>query len=482
MIPLTMRMRLTLWFAGLACLLLLIMCAALVFQARTSLFARTLSELVEELGEIEREIEQHETLSEMLAGVRPRFRLHGVKNSTETVNYEFLVFDAEGTAVFLSDRADAAMISQLRELGEPSGGQLLWLHVAGGGEFVASFKTTTTAYGTLHLYAVTTPIRLWRDVGKLNGIMLSALPVSLILAVFIGHWIAGLAIQPIRQLAAEAAELSIDSLHRRVSVRRTHDEIGQLSQSLNNLISGLQSAVAEIRRFTADASHELRTPLAVIRLEAELALSRQRSVEDYRKALQVIVAETERLSDLAGHMLDLARCDGGVTMLSHEIVDLRQVLDSEIRRLGSLTAQKNLALQVTIDCGATSVNGDRLRVQMVIANLLSNAVKYSPDGGTISVTCEQRDGFVEMAVQDCGPGIAAKHLPRLFDRFYRVDASRNSATGGTGLGLSIVKAVVNSMNGSVAVHSEVGKGSTFRLRLPLVTVDSMATADQSQQA
>ncbi len=478
MIPLTMRMRLTLWFSGLACMLLLIMCAALMFQARTSLFARTLSELAEELGEIEREIAQHETRREMLAGVAPRFSVHGVESQTGAIDYDFLVFEADGSQTFLSDRVDDAMLAALRELEDPAAGQLLWLQLPDGREFVASHKLTRTAYGELQLYAATSPARLWRDLGKLNLILLAVLPVSLFVSAFIGYWVAGLAIKPIRQLADEASELSINSLHKRVSVRRTHDEIGQLSQSLNDLISGLQSAVAEIRRFTADASHELRTPLAVIRIEAELALSRQRSVEDYRTALQLIVRETERLGVLAAHMLDLARSDGGVSIASNEIVELNRVLENEIRRHGNLTAQKSLTVQVSCS-GKALVRGDLLRLQMVVGNLLSNAVKYSPAGGTIRLTCEERAGDAELMVQDFGPGIAAEHLPRLFDRFYRVDTSRNSATGGTGLGLAIVKAVVTGMNGSVAVDSEVGKGTAFRVRLPLF--DAAATGRVTQK-
>jgi len=467
--PVSMRTRLTLWFSCTVGVLLSLSGLVYILSTRSTLGDRALSELVEELGEIAREARQHQTKSAFLPEVTKRFYDHGVGSKSERVQYEFVVNDDRDRRVFKSSKVSSNLLEHLQARHGCEKKSLISMPDTEDGNLLACFDWIETEFGRLEIIVVTSAARLNRDVANLYRSVCLAVPVAFFLAGLVGYWISGRAMSPVTHLAEQAASLSINSLHRRVKTSNPHDEVGKLADRLNTLISGLQTAVGEIRRFTADASHELRTPLAVIRIEAELAMKRERTREEYQRSLRVILQQVERLIHLAGHMLDLSRSEAGISLASHELVDFSLSLcriGDGVKALG-----QSQGITVTLDVEPELfVRGDRLRVEGVISNLLANAVKYTQNGGEVKVLCNSDGDSLLLCVEDNGIGISADHLPKIFDRFYRVESSRNSSTGGAGLGLSIVRAVVASLGGTIKVTSELGSGTVVRVNLPLAVL------------
>jgi signal transduction histidine kinase len=251
-------------------------------------------------------------------------------------------------------------------------------------------------------------------------------------------------------------------------------------------LARLQSAFDRQRQFTADASHELRTPLTIVDLEADRALSKRRSPEEYERAMTVIKSENEYMSRLVNELLTLARMDAGQTMIKSEELDLSDLALEVVERLHPLAKRRGVEL-LTGDLPELLVNGDRQFLIQMLSNLVENGIKYS-EGPNQCVQVETGFSKNESAsvawvkVIDNGPGIPAEDLPLIFDRFYRVDkvrsrngegpqnpAAEDDRPVGSGLGLSIVQWIVRAHAGQVKVESELGKGTSFTVELPLLS-------------
>jgi len=214
----------------------------------------------------------------------------------------------------------------------------------------------------------------------------------------------------------------------------------------------------------ANASHELRSPLTTVRAAAETL----RTVGDDAKAsarfLELIERNAERLENLISDLLELSRIESRELKLELEPVELGSIVDRSITQHAHRAQVKRINLSHDV-FRASGVQADRRALEHVFGNLIDNALKYCPDGASVRVSAADDNGLVRVAVADTGPGISAEHLPRVFERFYRVDAGRSRELGGTGLGLSIVKHLVEAMGGAVSVESRVGSGSTFSFTL-----------------
>jgi two-component system phosphate regulon sensor histidine kinase PhoR len=221
------------------------------------------------------------------------------------------------------------------------------------------------------------------------------------------------------------------------------------------------------REFVANVSHELRTPLTSVRALAEaLEGGAAQDREAGPRFLERIIAEIDRLTLLVNDLLDLSAIESGSAKLEMESVPLGEVIEDVVTKFRPMADRRRIALRGNGARGLLRAWADRARVTQAVANLVDNAIKYTPDGGTVTVEGEARNGMVAIAVADTGIGIAQEHLPRIFERFYRVDRSRSRALGGTGLGLSIVKHIATSHGGEVEVKSVEGRGTRFALLLP----------------
>jgi len=220
--------------------------------------------------------------------------------------------------------------------------------------------------------------------------------------------------------------------------------------------------------FVANVSHELRTPIAAILGYAETL--RSGALSDAKHApqmVEIIHRQSERLGELVSDLLELSRLDAGERPLSASVVSLGEVARQASEAMEPRAASKQLSLQLRVPPELTA-RADPKALEQVLLNLLDNAIKYTPEGGTVEVIGERVGDRAELSIKDTGLGIEARHLPRLFERFYRVDRGRSREMGGTGLGLSIVRHLVNGMEGDVRVASQLGVGTTFTVVLPVV--------------
>lgn len=236
--------------------------------------------------------------------------------------------------------------------------------------------------------------------------------------------------------------------------------------NVRSTISNMQTAYEQIQNFSANASHELRTPLTIMRGEIELALRRAKTVEEYQNLLGSLLEEILRLSRILDDLLLIAKTEIGERPLETQPVDLRELVE-EIADEASLYAEQagvRFILESTVDAW---IDAEPLRIRRVLLNLVDNAVKYNRQNGTVSISMRKEDDVVAVSIKDTGIGIPPEALPRLFERFYRVNDSGAAAKKGTGLGLYLVQWIVKNHGGSITVDSVFGEWSEFSVRLPL---------------
>ena len=283
-----------------------------------------------------------------------------------------------------------------------------------------------------------------------------------------GYWLSGRALAPVDALARTARTISGHNLSSRLEQLHTGDELQRLSDTLNEMLGRIESAFLRITEFTADASHELRTPIALIHTEAELALRRSRNEAEYQEALRHILLEADRTAKLIEELLALARADSGREALDIHPIDLLATLRTSASKWNPVASQHNLQFEERLDVQRLPVMGDENALRRVIDILLDNAIKYTlaPGKVTLSAAKNEEQGSVVVTVEDTGIGIAPEDQARIFERFYRVDKARSRELGGAGLGLAIAQWIIHLHKGSIAVKSEMGKGSVFRIDIP----------------
>ena len=282
----------------------------------------------------------------------------------------------------------------------------------------------------------------------------------------VGYKIARQGIRPVEEIATTARRITSSHLGERIAAEGYPYELASLALTFNNMLDGLESSFERISRFSADIAHDLRTPVNNIRGEAEVALVRARSVEEYRDALESTLEESVRLSDLISNLLFLARTESPLHHLRLEPIDLNQLLEGVREYYDASAADAGVRLTRTSLHPQVIARADRTLLQRAIGNLVSNAVAHTPKGGSVHLRAHREDDRVLLEVIDTGVGIPADALPRVFDRFFRVDPSRSRISGGTGLGLSIVQGIAQLHRGSVEISSEPGTGTHVTLSFP----------------
>ena len=385
----------------------------------------------------------------------------------------------------LTEYAEATPDGNLIEVRDPKGQQILSSKVialertgttqsAFGNQKIgrARYRTYVTAAvvkGTPFQILVATPLRETRSILRdLHIMFLWKAPGVLLIAALGGYWISRRALAPVDEITQAARSIGIQNLSRRLTVPATGDELQRLSETWNDMLARLESAVKRLSQFTADASHELRTPIALIRTTAELTLRRDRSPETYREALSEIVAESERTSRLVEDLLLLARADAGLPALPLENLELTPLVRDICEQGQVLAEARQLQISTDLPDEPVFVRANDPALRRLLLLLVDNAVKYTPAGGSITVTVgHDLEGGATLAVRDTGIGIPDSALPHVFERFYRADDSRNRDAGGAGLGLSIAKWIAERHHASLEAESVLGQGSTFRLRFPL---------------
>lgn len=277
-------------------------------------------------------------------------------------------------------------------------------------------------------------------------------------------WIAARrGLEPVRRIAALARGISASRLGDRLSLEAVPAELSDLASAFNAMLARLEDSFRRLSDFSSDLAHELRTPVGNLVTETEVALSRTRSADEYREVLYSNLEEYNRLSRMIGDMLFLAKADNGLIVPRREKVNLAAETQELFAFYDALAEEKGVGLVLE---GAGTILGDRLMIRRALSNLLSNALRYTLRGNSVKVSIDRLDsGQTRLAIENPVEDIPPEHLPRLFDRFYRVDASRQKTGDGTGLGLPITKSIVEAHQGTIMASSANG-AIRFEIRIP----------------
>jgi two-component system heavy metal sensor histidine kinase CusS len=290
-----------------------------------------------------------------------------------------------------------------------------------------------------------------------------AIAGATVLAGVLGWGAARRGLAPVRDMAAVARNITASRLHDRVPTATLPQELVDVAKSFNDMLSRLEDSFRRLSEFSSDLAHELRTPIGSLMTQTQVALSRTRSAEEYREVLYSNSEEYERLARMIADMLFLAKADNGLIVPRSETVDLATEVGELFEFYDALAEDQGVSLALT---GSGTIDGERLMIRRAVSNLLSNAINYTRRGGCVDVRIERADdGAVRLAVENSGDDIAPEHLPRLFDRFYRVDPSRQRVTDGAGLGLAITKSIV-AAHGAVVRASSANGVTRFEILFP----------------
>ena len=299
--------------------------------------------------------------------------------------------------------------------------------------------------------------------------MLLIAPLILVGAGLVGYWLADTSLRPVQGIMDEVDAISDGrSLHRRLAVPLSGDEMARLAFTVNGMLARLEQSFGSLRRFTADASHELKTPLMVLRAGVERALVHPGIPGEILQSLDETLAQINQMTEMVENLLTLARADEGRAPLAVEECDLRELVADVAETAGILGEEAGVTAAHTMPETPVRLAVDRHRIREMLLNIVTNAIKYTPPGGSVVLTLTEDEAAVTFTVRDTGLGIAAGDLPHIFERFWRADQSR-SRTGdrpGVGLGLAIAKWIVEAHGGSIAVQSRPGRGTMFTIRLP----------------
>lgn len=485
----SIRWRLTFGYA-LALILTMVAFGATLYLAQQRASLRSFDKRLEQRLQLEAELsaryldESHRVLGPLVSYTRS---VRGAPDSLPTLEptiasyfesiQDYLVLaDREGRVLFSTDAASALPIASFERLGgllqppptevrrgsitfDPRTGpaRYLVLPITGAGPELAAVLVAAPTSTTL------------LDVEALLSSMLVIAPLILGTSLLLGYWVAGRNLRPLGAMVSELEAMRDgQSLHRRLAVERSGDEVARLGAAVNRMIERLERSFAALHRFTAEASHELKTPLMVLRAGVERALRNPGTPPESLQALDEALDQVNWMAELMDSLLTLARADEGRLPLAVEDFDLRELLAEASETASMLAENAALSVQSSMPEVPVPVQADRNRIRQLLLNLVTNAVKYTPAGGEVAIGLEAQPENVVLTVADSGIGIAAGDLPHIFDRFWRADPARSRAgeSPGTGLGLAITKWVAEAHGGTITVQSRPGRGTLFTVTLP----------------
>jgi signal transduction histidine kinase len=473
------RHRLTLWYFGITLAIVVTFSLGTYWGMRRLLFNALDDELSLVTDAIERSYDPATgayRTGEWVAYARSRY----------FQSFYIIVYDEAGNCVFRSSLAEAVTLDiPLAEGGAAKGVILSGRShdhggAASGGEPAAGPEVTFRAISRLLSFnghpagwvAVAYPIgQLEASLGHLLKVLVIGI-VAVLFAVGIGsYFLTNQSLRPLSEITGKARHIGRHRLNERIAVHNESDELGQLSIVLNQLFERLQLAFESQQRFLSDAAHELKTPLSVLRAHWESEINNPDLSLEMKKT---IVQDTEtitRLNHLINDLLLLSQTEETQSSFQFARIRLDALLEEVIADAGMLATMRSQDIVVG-KLAEVEISADRARLYQLFFNLLDNASKYSPESGRIGLKMAVDDSWVTVAVEDNGPGIPAEDLPHIFKRFYRVQKDRGRKTGGTGLGLAICQLIVQTHRGTIDAASELGKGSTFTVKLPRLTAET----------
>ena len=301
----------------------------------------------------------------------------------------------------------------------------------------------------------------------LKNILLISYPLILILLFLIARFFAGRSIKPVSTIIDTSSQITKDNLKTRIPLPQNKDELYLLSENINNLLDRIENAIDREKQFTSDASHELRTPLAIIKGTMEVLIRKPRDQKEYEEKINFCITEVDRLNHMVDQLLLLARFENQKQNIKNENIYLNAIILDNLTRFSDKVESKKLKVNTTFS-EDFYIQSDNYLVSIVISNLISNSIKYSNKNGEININLVKNNNHITFSIADNGIGIAPSNIDKIFNSFYRSDASNHAEIKGTGLGLSIVKRLCELLKIEVSVASEQNKGSEFKLSFSLV--------------
>jgi signal transduction histidine kinase len=478
----TIRRRLTLWYTVALAVTVLAFGTALYIERRQASVRELDQRLSLESDLAHRWLTQsYRVLGRIVTNSGPRPSLDPAISAYLEAGRDYLVVaDTAGQVLALSDVTRSLSSEALEGLTAPLDTLHLTRH---GGELSLGPPIGKVRYLVLPVdgagpsvggLLVATPTRQasFGPTDLLRSMLLIA-PVILVSAGLAGYWLAGTSMRPVEGIMDEVDAISDGrSLHRRLAVPLSGDEMARLAVTVNGMLARLEQSFASLHRFTADASHELKTPLMVLRAGVERALVHPGIPADIMQSLDETLAQINQMTEMVENLLTLARADEGRAPLAVEVCDLRELVVDVAETAGILGEEAGVTAVHSMPETPVRLAVDRHRIREMLLNMVTNAIKYTPQEGTVSLGLEEKDDAIIFTVRDTGIGIAAGDLPHIFERFWRADPAR-SRTGdrpGIGLGLAITKWIVEAHGGSITVQSRPGRGTLFTVWLPKARV------------
>jgi two-component system, OmpR family, heavy metal sensor histidine kinase CusS len=286
------------------------------------------------------------------------------------------------------------------------------------------------------------------------------LPLMFFASIAGGFMLSHRALEPVDRITRAAHWISLRDLNHRLPVPLTGDELQRLAETWNDLLERLEVAVKSLRQFTSDISHDLRTSITVMLSESQLALRRERSKEEYRESIETILSECQSTATLLDDLLAASRSGVPEQKIEWVAIDLVALVTESCNHLQARSEMKSQRLEVKAD-SAVWIGGDASLLRRLVNILLDNALKYTGEGGTITACVTRNQQHVSLQIADTGVGIAPEEVPKIFNRFYRTDTSRNRDQGGNGLGLAIAKWIAEVHRSTIAVAPNIRGGSVF---------------------
>jgi two-component system phosphate regulon sensor histidine kinase PhoR len=401
----------------------------------------------------------------------------------KSANLRMTLIDSKGKVIFESDLPLDQLVSVENHKDRPEVQQAIRYGTGTSTRHSATLNIEMLYFAKkiLHPFSQATGfmgasvIRIGVPLTHVNEIMNDIRSKILIVSVLILIIVVGITVivskriaRPIKEMARIAVEIQSGNLDKRIDVR-SGDEFGKLAESLNNMVDKLNQDITKLKKlehmrseFLGNVSHELRTPIFAVQGMLETLL--QGALDDKNvnhDFIQRALGNTQRLNTLLGDLIEISRIESGDMKMSFRYFEINEFLKSVVGEFNNSNATLQIPIAIEIQSKPTEVYGDKERLRQALVNLIDNALKYNMPGGRVKVKYEILDSSVRIIVEDSGVGIAEEHLPRIFERFYRVDKERSREAGGTGLGLAIVKHIIEAHGSKVEVQSEVGKGSVF---------------------
>ena len=381
----------------------------------------------------------------------------------ERVTYWVRALDVEGRTLAMTPGMDAILpVNIFPPPHNSSAGTPVPKHHRIRGKFFALVATLENSADS----PVTLQVAQDRSVDEefsrtFGGLIAAVLLLGIAASALIARTVTNRGLQPLVEMTDSLKRIGPHRLHERLNPAAWPRELKPVAIAFDEMLDRLEDSFTRLSQFSADLAHELRTPIANLRGEAEVALTRPRTPEEYREVVESSVAECERLSGIIDNLLFLARAEAAERDIERTRFDARAAIDKIAAYYETIAEDRHVAISCS---GEGQIDADPLLFSRAVSNLVDNALRFTPDGGRVEISVTVSAPSTQISVRDSGSGIPPEHLPRVFDRFYRADSSRSSI--GTGLGLALVKSIADLHGGSASVQSELGRGTTVTLIFP----------------